>query len=81
MFSFSPPSFVDVGGGDELNKAEVFWTNDFTDDDHYDHDHPRLANKLQKSTSSGILTALPKPITSSGISEIDWFFAGSHQSP
>ena len=57
VFSFSPLSFVDVGGGDELNKAEVFWTNDFTDDD---HDHPRLANKLQKSTSSGILAALPK---------------------
>ena len=60
VFSFSPPLFVDVGGGDELNKAEVFWTNDFTDDDHYDHDHPRLANKLQKSTSSGILAALPE---------------------
>ena len=60
VFSFSPPLFVDVGGGDELNKAEVFWTNDFTDDDHYDHDHPRLANKLQKSTSSRILAALPK---------------------
>ena len=60
VFSFSPPLFVDVGDGDKLNKAEVFWTNDFMDDDHYDHDHPRLANKLQKSTSSGILAALPK---------------------
>ena len=60
VFSFSPSSSVDVGGGDELNKAEVFWTNDFTDDGHYDHDHPRLANKLQKSTSSGILAALPE---------------------
>ena len=60
VFSFFPPSFVDVGGGDEHNEAEVFWTNDFTDDDHYDHDHPRLANKLQKSTSSGILVALPE---------------------
>ena len=30
------------------------------DDDHYDHDQPRLANKLQKSTSLGILVALPK---------------------
>ena len=46
MYSFSPPSSVDVGGGDELNEAEVFWTNDFTNNDHYDHDHPRLANKL-----------------------------------
>ena len=60
VFSFSPPSSVDVGGGYELNEAEVFWTNDFTDDDHYDHDHPRLANKLQKSSSSRILAALPE---------------------
>ena len=59
-FSFSPPSSVNVGSGDELNKAEVFCTNDFTDDNHYDHDHPRLANKLQKSTSLGILAVLPK---------------------
>nr|POE70436.1 hypothetical protein CFP56_35590 [Quercus suber] len=61
VFSFSPPSSAGVGGGDELNEAEVFWTNDFTDvDDHYDHDRPRLTNKLQKSASSGILAALPE---------------------
>ncbi|KAM4090361.1 hypothetical protein ACJW30_09G055800 [Castanea mollissima] len=57
VFSFSPPSSAGVGGGDELNEAEVFWTNDFTDDD---HNRPRLANPLQKSTSSGILAALPE---------------------
>ncbi|GMY25289.1 hypothetical protein FCV25MIE_20531 [Fagus crenata] len=68
VFSFSPPSSAGAGGGeDELNEAEVFWTNDFTEPNenhHYDHHHnhrppPRLTNNFQNSTSSGILAALP----------------------
>ncbi|CAN6586815.1 unnamed protein product [Malus baccata var. baccata] len=56
LFSFSPPS--SAAAGEELNEAEVFWTNDFTEPT-ADTPNPRL--NLTRRVNSGILAVLPEP--------------------
>ncbi|KAH7512193.1 protein S40-7 [Ziziphus jujuba] len=70
IFSFSPPSSAIATGGDELVEAEVFWTNDFIEQNQNQNPH---GSTLSRSSSnlhsfdvdhpknSGILAVLPEP--------------------